>query len=529
MGKNKIKKLGLIEHENLPIVYNPVSRRMFLKASSGFLAIPFIASLLPKAAWSQAANENAFRKAVFMVNRHGGHWIDARPSGVQYADVGNGVRAGNLNTAQLGPIYSSGYNNLKSKVSVLMGLMTAGGIGHVNATALAASFSKDRNFSDGRRDLNEVSSYFPDSIDTVLASKIYPSNHPVKVLRFGGSHCYADQRPVSGITINAAYTLIMNNLVVPATPTAPTGPTDAQLENLRRRYILERTLSSISDVRASGKISDASKARIGDYQEMLAGVRDNIPSTITATPPPAPAAASCGNLTLPAQGDTQRNLRAQADLILAALTCGVTRLAYMSLPAEHEYVHRVSDGAARQQHRDYLRTTTLDVGQYLMNRMDQVSESNGKTLLDNSCVLITSDLGGSKFDNHTGLDMRVMVGGSLNGKLQVGKAVDYQIPSEVIVRSGTQMEQNVCAGRMYNELLISIMRGFGLQQSDYARGGRRGFGDYHLDELPHGSYIFNLVLSGNRDASQKAVLNYIKEKGLRNYNKDTALPYFTRT
>ena len=533
MGKNK-----LIQHEKLPIFYNPFSRRLFLGTGSSFIALPFISALLPRVAWAAGESEAAYRKAAFLVNRHGGHWLDAHPQGVDYQDNG-GFKVGNLKNGDLGPIYNNDYQNLASKVSVLMGLDAAGGCNHVTATALAASFS---NFREKQQDLNEKSSTNPESIDMLIAKKIYSPSHAVKVLRLGGSHSFSGQKMVGGISNAAAYDLIMGNLDIPTTPPSPGTPPptpEPDVENLQRRFIMEKALSSLSLTKSWRNISKATRSQINNYQEILAQARDsykaaaetgtsNVYEVVTPS-------ASCDRLGRPtSSSDTQAKLKASADLMVAALSCGVTRLAYLALPSEHHYVHRVSNASARNTHKTYLRDSVLAVGGYFMRAMDQITEGNGKTLLDNSCVLITSDLGSSKLDNHNGLNMRVLVGGSFNGAFQTGKAIDYQSNYQIVKKSndnilsrGDGINQDLNGGRPYNELLISIMRGFGLSQPDYMLEGRKGYGHYHYSEIPHSQFMYDR--SFRRDLTQAAVNEYMKNVFLPGYNRDSTLPYFYKT
>ena len=105
---------NLKQHKRLPLTYNPVSRRMFLGRLGGLaLSIPLLPSLIPQVA--SAAVPSDFRRAVFLANRHGGLCLDFDAKNVDYQNIAANIRAGSLANAQLGGVFPSEYNSLKSK------------------------------------------------------------------------------------------------------------------------------------------------------------------------------------------------------------------------------------------------------------------------------------------------------------------------------------------------------------------------------------------------------------------------------
>jgi len=543
MAKNKLNKKveRFIEHEQLPVVFDSLTRRMFFRNSMGFFAIPLIIGLLPKRVLAQGVDENSFRKAVFMLNRHGGYWLDTKPSGVNYSQVANGVKAGSLNGATLGAIYSDSYRSVQNKLSVLIGLDSPGACGHTMATSLAGSYANFRSAT-VRDKLDETSSINRNSIDVLIANKIYANSHPLKVLRFGGTtHCFQNGANVGGISVGAAYDRIISNLGATSSTSnggnsnSGGGAADDSVNypQRRRKFLLETILSGISQTKNSSRIRDqATKTTVGDFQDLLSQIKNSIvipePGETSTEPAPVqPPGQACTTVDRPNGSDD----RAKADLMVAALKCGVTRLGYMGLPYEHGYVHNVHQLNSRTAHKNFLRSN-LDVCGYLMNQMDSLTDANGKTMLENSCVLVSSDLASSKFDNHTGVSMRVLVGGGLNGKFRMGQAIDYEGNGTKLVQSGTRsqieagggMPEDVYAGRVYNELLVSILKAFGLNQSDYAHDGRSGFGHYHVSEVATSAVVHDLHL--RRDETQLALNDYMKNVYLRNYNRDSTLPYY---
>lgn len=574
MAKNK-----LIHHHILPFAYSSSSRRLFLKSSVGYIALPFIASLLPKVAWGADENEALYRRMVFMINQDGSHYLDSIPRNVAYQNKGNGVMAGSLANAQLGPIYNNDFQNLRNKLSIIMGLSAQTGANHSNSTPLAASFSGYQKQSSGFA-VNGSFSLNPDSIDTILSNKIYSSNHPalLKCIRFSGGYSYSrynksevlngvpQYSSMGSISEGAARKLLMDNSIFSSSSVQTSGfkaaaveLTGTELENEQRRYVLERALASLSLTKKSGKISANAKSKISDYQEMLAAVRDGIPQLSTTpvepeptlptepeTPNQPPATGgevptgtpdpirSCNNV--PTNSDVYKD---RANIICAALACGATRLAVTGLPSNHSFAHEAGNPSGRDRQKDFLRNTVLTSGAYLMSLMDQIEEGNGNTLLENSAVLMTSTIGNSASSPHNGHSMRVIVGGGLNGKLRMGEAINFQDTSYTILNNAQQkhtsqgergdigLEQVKYAGRPYNELLITFMRAFGLNQSDYSVNGAKGYGQYHIEEIPGEQYWYVKHLQKNKpDHVQYKVMAYMKNRFLPGYNRDSVLSYY---
>ena len=569
-------KKSVINHDQLPIVFEPNSRRMFLKSAMGLIAIPFIESLLPRRAWANTGSENAYKRAVFVVQSHGGHFLDALPQNVNFSEVASGVRAGSLQGATLGPIYNSDFQNLRSKLSVLTGLTLISGSGHNDASALACGYTGYQNTNKGINTTG-VLSLFPASIDTVLAQHIYPNGFPEinKVLMFGRNsfapHSYktADgnrsYKALNGISLDAARSLFIKEIIVPNQGlTLQTAPVNRSLsstefsspdvKNASRRHLLETALKSISMTKKSPKLSASAKARISDYQEMLNEVKNSIPvasptpdsttgpgteSAPTPGPGPAPsvstppiASGQCGLGST--SGDSKK---AEAEIIVAALACGSTRLATMSLSSDHTMAHNCM-GGARDSHLKYMRDTVLPPAAHLLKLMDQIKEANGNSLLENSAVLITSNLSTSAMGAHHGHAARVMVAGGLNGSLRMGECIDFSNRSVEFLSSGNQKRLSNSAGysngmdlvkfghRPYNELLISIMRGFGLSQSHYSIGGQKGFGQYHMNEVHRPDLQKTKLFAKDIPLSTQ---EYFKKHFYDNgYNRDTALTYYLK-
>ena len=93
----------------------------------------------------------------------------------------------------------------------------------------------------------------------------------------------------------------------------------------------------------------------------------------------------------------------------------------------------------------------------------------------------------SSYENHNGLNVPVVVGGGLNGMLRTGQMISYYDQTSPLIINGQYQQSNgltyngifpgntVYGGRPYNDLLLTIMKSFGLTSADY---GPNGYGVY---------------------------------------------------
>ena len=527
MGKNQLKRPGVVKNEKLQITAQTLDRRMFLGGAGSMLMLPFLSSLLPEKAWS--ATENDYRKAFFMPWAHGVYWKNWQPSGVAMNQVAPNVMAGSLANATLGAYFPDEFRDLRTKMSVVEGLDLLSVSNHMHNTSLAAGGHAGGNDFEFARS--------PNSLDVILSksTKVYASSPKFRVLRadpynYFFLHCYENGR---GMTMDQTRAAAFFKSVFGSGGTAPT-PTPAPSTGLsaaqklagRKKLLVDSAIAPIQALLQSSKISTNDRAVASNFFDYLRDTQTRINADVSSggsqptTPPPQPM-VSCGpTYTAPAANELAE-AKNVADTIVLALACGLTKLAYMPLKSEHDLVHNVNDSTSRAKHVSFLRDEMMPVPAYVMKRMDSITEANGKTLLDNSAVLLCSDLGSSKYDNHNGLNVSTVIAGGLNGMLRQGQHISYFNRASELKSGGQTLAKSMgyveplFGGRPYNEALISIMRGFGLT-NEYV-GAQGGFGVYDLDDGG----------TNGADATQKAMLAYYNSVFLPSYgNKNVGLPYF---
>ncbi|MDX2013340.1 MAG: DUF1552 domain-containing protein [Myxococcaceae bacterium] len=504
------------------VVVNPLSRRMLLRGSAATLALPFLSSLLPNRAL--AATDADFRKAAFLVFGHGVYWDNWSPVGpVTLTQVAPGVRAAPLSNLTLGSYFGPDFAPLRSKVSLLEGLDLLAAVGHAHNTSLAGGGHTGGNDSFDARSAN--------SIDTVLArsTKVYPTTaNRIPVLRatpYGHtySHCYEDGNPVilNESDSRAYFNKVVMRVASPGTPTPmPTpGLTDAERRAGRKKLMVDQALDAITALRSSGRLSMADRQVADAFFDFMRDVQTRVNAEAQARPPmmtmPVSSNATCPAPFTPDAAGALARARNMADITVMGLACGVSRLAYLKLLDEHDLVHTLDNANNRVAHATFLRTESLPVASHFMSRMESFIESNGKTLLDNSAVLLTSDLGASKYDNHCGLNVPVMVGGSLNGLLRTGQYVSFAHPTASVTPGGYP-GRTLRPGRPYNDLLVSLLRAFGLTSAEY-RGSSPGFGVYDCQ---------NGACSGSSSTHSAMLAYYASTYFPANPGRDQALPWW---
>jgi hypothetical protein len=244
-------------------------------------------------------------------------------------------------------------------------------------------------------------------------------------------------------------------------------------ERQRHRRIIDRVVEQYTRLRANPRLSRADGQALDAHVTLMAQLEDRLTKqralTCDAVPPgPVRGAANTDNA---------------LDLTVAALSCGVTQVvcinlyyAPMATPNDwHGDSHTPEAGGKTVQRLlDINRWVAENAFLKLLRKMDAVVEPNGGTLLDNSIVMWGNEL--SAGNGHTNDDQPVVLAGSAGGWLRTGVMLDYtQYDRPPVPADNAGSTRRV--GRLYNQLLSTIMLAMGLDRSDFEKPGRPGFGD----------------------------------------------------
>jgi hypothetical protein len=429
-----------------------ISRRMFLQGAGGApLAIPNLASLLPRAR-AQAVVPVRY---VQWVTDHGQYATRFWPQQSPVDEPVAGIKARAL-TGLPGPlseVLDAAFDPLRTKINLVRGLdlMVAKNF-HNACVPTCASWPREDNHIP----------FFAHSVDSILegSSVVYPTAARVPALRLTpGVNSGYKWGSFSWTTRNGGpfklpcYDSTQTALEAVFGQGATSG---SQLIDPAVQARLRLTDQVIDDYRAvsSGRsISTADQRQLTDYMDLLADVQNRMRVQAPSCTPPAQLTES----------DFTVLHRNATDIAVAALLCGSTRVVayhcYQGSPTDydeetfHAWAHDDASKHAPMQNWRYRQLADL------IKTMDAFTESNGRTLLDNSLVYSGNELSDPGHGGEHLRNMPVITAGSAGGQLVTGQYIDF-------------------GGRLLNSLLVTIFQVMGLSPSDYERNGVVGFGDY---------------------------------------------------
>lgn len=390
-----------------------LSRRRFLVASGGLIALPALASLVPRAARAGSAPKRFV--ALFFPN-----------GSTQRADWGLGGSGAGYTFgtahASLEPLrsYISPFTNLDGRFG--------GSPDHSRGTAEFLSASAISN---------QVSPEETISIDQVIADSLDPQT-PIRSLHLGPN-------PYSGgPPSDTGWPSGYNTYISWASATAPNAPLEsAQVafdqvfgadlaaaeadERLRRRQsILDHTREQIASL--SPRLDTHDRQKLDEY---LTAIRD-VESRLQLAP-----TSGCGDATAPEAGLAfPEHTQAMLDIVALALQCDATRIVTYSMDYGFGNKDFTFLGAGRGRHHNLSHSGTtpeildnhkaivrwyMDQFAYFLTKLQAVDEG-GTTLLDNSVVYLGSDVGDGW--SHSHVDLPNMVAGGGGGGLSPGRLLD---------------------------------------------------------------------------------------------------------
>ena len=232
---------------------------------------------------------------------------------------------------------------------------------------------------------------------------------------------------------------------------ASAGMTDAQLQRTLadRKSVLDFVQDDIT--RLSSRFTGADKARLDAHLTGIQGIEKQL-TTGTLT---------CATPTLPAKIDPEamenfpKIAQRQMDLMLLALTCGMTNVAtfmfansdswqyypWIGINEEHHTMSHASDSDTATMEK--LVQINIWHGQqiaYMADKLAAATDADGSSMLDNTLLLWGNELG--KGNTHTYKDIPWMILGGAGGSLRMGRYLQYQ-------------------SAPHNNLLVSILNAFG--------------------------------------------------------------------
>jgi hypothetical protein len=257
---------------------------------------------------------------------------------------------------------------------------------------------------------------------------------------------------------------------------APSGGTATKTVDPVEASVIDAALGDMNDLRA--RLGDVEKAKLDLHLEALRDVERRVKGlAASAIPSCNQSLGSVGNIDTTRLYDPAQFpeiLRAQMDLAVQAMACGLTKVAvvqasqhtselimsrFPSTPIyqpnfdmrSHQASHYGVTTDPKFEQYSKQRTWFVEQFAYLLAQLAARPEGSG-TMLDNSIVLLCSEI--SDGNTHSHDDMPFILGGGAGGALQTGRLFDT-------------------AGRRHSDLLGSIAHAMGdTSITTYGQGGQ---------------------------------------------------------
>jgi hypothetical protein len=480
-----------------------INRRQFIKAASGFtLAIPFLPSM------AQGQSADFIKRFISMRTVYGQppqlFYPANRPTNALSANVFHReIAAGQT----LSPIINGAFSSISHKLSILRGIDHSHD-GHNKTTMLCPG----EHSGEG-----EVSSWL-NSFDEVLASSsvIYPQVPQHRILRIHpntsqfspqGQYSFLNQQSRPQDTdMKVLHAKLFGSGIQSV---APTGIDKGR----RRTKVVDLAKEAFDTLSRDPRLSASEGVSLEQYKDMLndLGNKINNTSTLTCTPP-----GSVDNST-----DYGVIYDIGVDMTILALSCGLTQVVSYAMPwfgalpgenhsAFHEFSHwtygtanqipDMGNGAENLIYANGSAEAARDTRFYswaaekvasIMTRMDGITESNGKTMLDNSLVYWGNEGGGGS--GHNRYSLPTVIAGTLDGKVTPGY---WDFTRRPFVYDANRQDIFHAAGTVTQTALLNTLANlYGVPAASYEKPGQGGFGDFRLNAF---KYPFGNTLTASQ-------------------------------
>lgn len=471
----------------------PLSRRWFLRGLGGAtLAIPALPSLLVGAeARAQAAVSN--KLFVAFSSAYGGTWATnffpslASPEASKtYA--GRVVRKKALTvdaSGRLSEVLQSGglTQKLASKMNLLQGIDFPFAVNHHWAGGLGNYGSCDTPSPIGA---NLQANPRP-TIDQVIAhsSAFYPSLQGVTQRSVfatdWGKLSYRYKDP----TNKAAGVEPLPYL------RGPTALWDMVFKDYNagpapRPAILDLVKADYARLKANPRLGSEDKKRLEGHLQRVSDIERRTAVTSVCGKPPRPT-----DPPNPKCGDPANNAnyyRAYQDVLIAALDCGLTRVATLLFDgnvstfgatcdsAWHQEVsHLTAEPGPQAQMVAAFRKQFSEVILPFVSKMDSIVDMQGQSLLDRSLVMWVHEHGSR---SHGIENVPVVTLGSAGGAMRTGQHIDYRDlnrPLPITPEDGPSTNRRY-VGLTVHQMLGSMLQVMGIPKAEWAESNHGGYG-----------------------------------------------------
>ncbi len=437
------------------------SRRRFLRSAAVTVGLPFLPSVMSAGSRAQAA-------ATCGPTQRFLSWF--LPCGVVMPDW----TPTTTGTTWTMPYILEPLAPVRSKIVVLTGhdhmaSTTSNPGGHSAGTA---GFLTMRKIANDYTDINRT------SLDQVIAKQTAACMRPIGSLQLSLTvpEDTCDSAPcqfVHTVSYDANNPLphqvsplqAFNAVFAGSSPTA--SSTDAARRQTLRKSVLDHALSEMQSLRTA--LSPSDRIKLDEYQTSVHALEMQIQNTASA--------GQCAMAKSPGMDSASYETRVNAmiDIIALAFQCDMTRVVSFMMARGSSLLdwsflvnqscphHRVSHHAMNANNIAMLRQINRwEIAKLagLLQRLDAMQDSNGKTVLDNTLLYCSSEI--SDGDSHNKWDMPVLLAGSAGGKLKIdGRHISYTnmtFPRPMVGPQG---------GPHTEHTFVSILNGFGIAANTF--------------------------------------------------------------
>lgn len=500
-----------------------VSRRLFLRGLGGAaLALPFLESMVPKAARAQATGPKRFivvktfstqivkewypsfegngyvlKNSRYSDSKGDGTTLLTEPlvSGLPYT----GAPLTDFQTASgISGILGEKLNPYLSKLNLIRGLDFLPEVNH-NYGGLLGNFSSCTNATPCTADeLTDIP-----TIDQVLAysSKFYAQVPVQRYLHLSqgvsDSMSYSDRGgagPVEQLKARTnpldAFNDLFGGLSLPQDQGTPMGSDVNPNDSL----LVDRVMEQYRALKQSSRLSSDDRQKLDQYVNLMAELQAklSVRPILSCTAPAEPESLANNEGTDPT--DIARKWDVMLDLVQAGLLCDSTRIVTLAVhkalgpgpdPDDatltgHYHSENASGGTwhglAHDWGNENSRRMLTGINRWVANEffaklLERLDVPEGEsTILDNSLVYWGNELG----FNHIAYSVPCLTAGSAGGAITTGRYLDYIDWENHAYFS--QEDGNVIRGIPHNQFLVSVLQAMGLSPDDYERNGQPGYG-----------------------------------------------------
>lgn len=369
----------------------------------------------------------------------------------------------------------------KSKLCVVEGLEM---LSAYAATASGHEGGMASMFTGGNRITGNVDGATHQSIDRIVAEHLQSENPAPNdrvnfvmgldgTFGYGTSAFYEDVGGQVQPVVGESNTLAIFNRLFDGV--SPDGPDPAALALVaRKQSILDTSRSQIQALQAT--VGAKEKAKLEAHLDAIADLEARLDLPIAACTPPE-VEGSGDEFSFDHSPDAfPRTIDELSDIVTQSLACRLTHVAGLQLlystsgdpmpfiginyDTHNELAHGAVAGGSVIDSEPY-RTDYLEMQTFwaqtvadLLGRLDAITEENGKTLLDNTIVCWTSDMGDPAL--HSNVDLPIVLAGGA-GQIEMGRYLQYYFSD-----GSHNPHLDGTGGTPHNHLLTSLCRKLGM-------------------------------------------------------------------